>query len=105
MYGRLLRNSDTTEFRSQGYRGIWSIHLSGIFGEEGQLQLAEVHHRGIWSIHLSGPSGKESDVGFSATKFAFLLCMRVRGLRESGWNTYGRCLLINRGFMGCENPP
>ncbi len=29
--------SDKADFRSQGYRGIWSIHLSGIFGEEGRL--------------------------------------------------------------------
>ncbi len=63
--------------RSQRYRGIWSIHLSGILGEEWRLQLAEVDHRGIWSIHLNGPSGEESHhvLGFFSAK-AFI-CQRL----------------------------
>ena len=79
MYGRQReRTQQISEFRSQGCRVIWSIHLNGIFGEEGWFQLAEVHHRGIWSIHLSGPSGKESHVGFSAKIISFVK-LRIRG--------------------------
>ena len=77
--------------------------MSGIFGEEGQFQLAEVYHRGIWSIHLSGPSGKESHVGFSA-KFVSLSKSGF-GVEESEMRHLWKVFADNRGFMGCENPP
>ena len=33
--------------------GIWSIHLSGVFGGDvGNLQITEVSQLGIWSIRL-----------------------------------------------------
>ena len=45
--------------------GIWSIHLSGIFGEEGRFQLAEVHHRGHLEYSLARSSGKDFMFVFS----------------------------------------
>ena len=48
--------------------GIWSIHLSGIFGEEGRFQLAEVHHRGHLEYSLARSSGKDFMFVFSYGK-------------------------------------
>ena len=78
--------------------GIWSIHLSGIFGEEGRFQLAEVHHRGIWSIHLSGPSGKDfmfifhMESGGVVRVKMFADKPRIHGLRESA---------VGKTFLEC----
>ena len=54
--------------------GIWSIHLSGIFGEEGLFQLAEVHHRG----HLEFSLARSLWQGFHVFFFPY-------GKRRRGW--------------------